>query len=88
MWWFTAGLVGVIASARKRSPVRWLGLGIVLTPLVALLALLWLPEGTRPREHAWHQVVIIALSGLIATISILGYARFVYFQLFGPSGLS
>jgi hypothetical protein len=86
LWWFTAGLVGVIALARRRSPIRWLVLGIAATPLPALAVLLWLPEGTRFRGRPWNRAVIFALSALIALISVLGYARFIYFQLFRPPG--
>lgn len=86
MWWYTAGLVGLIAIARRRSPIRWLLLGIAMTPLPALAILLGLPEGKRPRERPWSRIVIAVVSALIALISVLGYARIAYFMLFGPPG--
>ena len=62
LWWFLAGLVGVLARARRRRPLPWLVLGIVLTPIPALLLLFNVPEGAMPVHRPWGRVQVVALA--------------------------
>jgi peptidoglycan/LPS O-acetylase OafA/YrhL len=75
LWWFLAGLVGVLAGARRRRPISWLALGIALTPITALLLLFSVPEGTLPARRPWGRVQVVALAAVIGLGSLLFYGR-------------
>lgn len=76
LWWFLAGLVGVLARARRRRPLPWLGLGIALTPIPALVLLFSLSEGTMPVRRPWGRAQVVAIAALIGVASLLFYGRF------------
>ena len=84
LWWFLAGLVGVLARARRRRPLPWLVLGIVLTPIPALLLLFNVPEGAMPVHRPWGRVQVVALAALIGLASLLFYGRLAYLFLAAP----
>lgn len=75
LWWFLAGLVGVLARGRRRRPLPWLGLGLALTPIPALLLLFGIPIGSEELQRPWGRALVVALVGFVALASVLFYGR-------------
>jgi len=75
LWWFLAGLVGVLARGRRRRPLPWLGLGLALTPIPALVVLFGIAEGTEELQRPWGRAQVVALAGFVALASVLFYGR-------------
>jgi hypothetical protein len=49
LFWLTAALViAIIAKNKNRSPVGWFFIGAVISPLLAFILLMVLPQPTRP----------------------------------------
>ena len=85
LWWFLAGLVGVLAVARRRRPVAWLGLGLVLTPIPALLLLLAIPHGSEALQRPWARLTVVILAAFVALASVLFYGRLAQAFFLPPS---
>ena len=51
MWLAASFFIGYVAKEKNRSYGAWLGLSILFSPLLALLALIALPIGTAELAH-------------------------------------
>jgi hypothetical protein len=85
MWWFLAGLVGMLGHARRRRSLLWLLLGIVLTPLPASIVLLAVSRGRVPIRRDRSRFSEVILLGAIVSFSLLVYVRCAYVLWARPS---